>query len=222
VRNKIYAKAALSFILLAAVSSMLLLCLSCSGSTAVQIKTNLLSFFVTEEKKVDFWLPPYATFHFYFLPGYQIDKVVTGPNKTQAGGLLVNLPDTAEIPFHSAFTIVFSGKITIRNLNSSGVLRLVNLSVHVAPEEIEDIYASGEILVSIPVDDIDPGKSADIDFGFEIAEDSAYAEIFESSVTRIGIKLKIPESTGELMHAGYELTRLELSVSGKPFSLIPD
>lgn len=195
---------------------------SCSGPTVAEVEVDLLSYFKSEEKKVEFWLPPFATFNFYLLPGFQLDEHESGPNKTQAGGLLVSLPDSPDIPVHSAILLSFSGEITIRNLDSSNILRLVNLSVHVAPEDTKNIYADGEIFASVPVDDIYPGESALITFGFELTEDSPYAEILDSSKTRIGVHLRFPETNGEYMQAGYELTRLDLVASGRPFSLIPD
>ena len=56
----------------------------------------------------------------------------------------------------------------------------------------------------------------------ETTIDVCVEDILEKSKMRIGVKLVFPENAGLLMRAGFELTQLELTASGRPFMLIPD
>ncbi len=194
----------------------------CSGQTRVFLTVDLLSYLKTEERIVEFWLPPFETYSFYFLPGAQLDATGGGPDTRHSRGMLFDFPAAAPEPPFSGLTVAFDGGLTIRNLNATGTLELVLLSIYVAPADATNIYQEGVVIASVPADPIDPGESLTASFGAEITEGSPVAAILDSSSLRIGMKLTYPESAGIGMTAGFELTSLELSVSGRPFFLISE
>jgi len=193
----------------------------CSGKTMVRLSIDILSFFSSDERVVEFFLPPLGVYNFYLLPGLQIDKTEEGPDEVHRGGMVFDLPTTPDTPPLYGITVNISGEITIRNLNPTGTLQLVRLSVIIASENTRNIYTDGAVIASLPVDPIEPGESDMAQFDIEISEDSPILDILDTSSMRLGLKLTYPETTGEEMKAGFEITRLEFSAGGLPFRLIP-
>ena len=170
---------------------------------------------------MEFWLPPFGRYDFYFLPGLQLDDADAGPDKAQAGGMLFDLPTVPDSAFLTGMTVAFRGDIAVRNLNPSGILQLVHLSVFIASVNASNIYEEGAMVASVPVDPIGPGESAEAIFSIEISEGSPLAEIINTSSMRLGMKLTYPETTGAMMKAGFELTHIELSAFSRLFLLLP-
>ncbi len=202
--------------------SAALIAMGCSGRTTAYITADLLTYFESEERVVEFALLPLATYDFYLLPGIQLDDAGTGPDSSRIRGMIIDLPSAPETPSLSGFVTTFEGAITVGNLNQTGVLQLVHLSVLAAPTTAANVYEEGALLVSLPVDPIGPGEASEASFVAHIDEDSPLSEIIATSSMRVGIKLTFPETTNQTMEAGFELTHLQLSVSGRPFLLIPD
>ena len=135
--------------------------------------------------------------------------------------MLVQLPSSPDIPILPGVTIALAGSVAIRNLGLSASLDPAVISVYAAPPDAPDVYATGTPLVSLPSASIPPGGETEAVFGFELSEGSSYASILEQGKLRLGLSLSFTDSGGTTVSVGVELTKIEITIAGRPFLLIP-
>jgi hypothetical protein len=199
----------------------LVLLTACAGKTRYVIDLDILSFIPKSEHTRDWTLESGASDHLLLLPYYGevVDDVSTVDAELREGTELeFPVPDS---PAKGDITLTFAADVDVSNGSGSTNIETAEIRLFAAKANVDDVYTNGNKVLSFSLSGLGPNQSRNLSGKRTIEQGDPGYDLLTSGKVRLGAEGYFEAATGTNIAAGYSLNKLRVTVSVRPFSLLP-